>query len=49
MIRNFKVIIQLSASISEEQQQPIEIEVRKWDAHSITIDGINDQLEKLLK
>jgi hypothetical protein len=32
-----------------EEQQPIEIEVRKWDAHSFTIEGINDQLEKLLK
>ena len=32
-----------------EEQQPIEIEVRKWDAHSFTIEGVNDQLEKLLK
>jgi hypothetical protein len=32
-----------------EEQQPLEIEVRKWDAHSFTIEGVNDQLEKLLK
>jgi len=32
-----------------EQQQPLEIEVRKWDAHSFTIEGVNDQLEQLLK
>jgi hypothetical protein len=31
------------------EEQPLEIEVRKWDAHSFTIEGINDQLEKLLK
>ena len=35
--------------MSEEQQQPLEIEVRKWDAHSFTIEGVNNQLEKLLK
>ena len=33
----------------EEHQQPLEIEVRRWDAHSFIIEGINDQLEKLLK
>jgi hypothetical protein len=32
-----------------EEQQPLEIEVRKWDAHSFTIEGVNDQLERLLK
>jgi hypothetical protein len=32
-----------------EEQQPLEIEVRKWDAHSFTIAGVNVQLEKLLK
>ena len=32
-----------------EEHQPIEIEVRKWDAHSFTIEGVNNQLEKLLK
>ena len=32
-----------------EEQQPLEIEVRKWDAHSFTIEGVNNQLEKLLK
>jgi hypothetical protein len=32
-----------------DKQQPLEIEVRKWDAHSFTIEGVNDQLEKLLK
>jgi hypothetical protein len=31
------------------ERQPLEIEVRKWDAHSFTIEGVNDQLEKLLK
>jgi hypothetical protein len=32
-----------------EERQPLEIEVRKWDAHSFTIEGVNDQLEQLLK
>ncbi len=32
-----------------EEQQPVEIEVQKWDAHTFTIEGVNDQLEKLLK
>jgi hypothetical protein len=32
-----------------EEQQPLEIEVRKWDAHSFTIEGVNNQLEQLLK
>jgi hypothetical protein len=32
-----------------EEQRPLEIEVLKWDAHSFTIEGVNDQLEKLLK
>ena len=27
----------------------IEVKVRKWDSHSFTVKGINDQLEKLLK
>ena len=31
------------------EERPLEIEVRKWDAHSFTIEGINDELEKLLK
>ena len=31
------------------EERPLEIEVRKWDAHSFTIEGVNDQLEKLLK
>jgi hypothetical protein len=31
------------------ERQPLEIEVRKWDAHSFTIEGVNDQLENLLK
>ena len=31
------------------ERQPLEIEVRKWDAHSFTIEGVNNQLEKLLK
>jgi hypothetical protein len=32
-----------------EERQPLEIEVRKWDARSFTIEGVNDQLEQLLK
>ena len=32
-----------------EEQQPLEIEVLKWDAHSFTIEGVNDQLERLLR
>jgi hypothetical protein len=40
--------IQFYKTMSEEQQ-PLEIEVRKWDAHSFTIEGVNNQLEKLLK
>jgi hypothetical protein len=32
--------------MSDEQEQPLEIEVLKWDAHSFTIDGVNEQLEK---
>lgn len=32
-----------------DEQPPLEIEVLKWDAHSFTIEGTNDQLEKLLK
>ena len=35
--------------MSEEKQPPLEIEVRKWDAHSFTIEGVNDLLEKILK
>ena len=35
--------------MSGEEQQPLEIEVRKWDAHSFTIEGINDQLERLFR
>jgi hypothetical protein len=40
--------IQFFKTMSNERQ-PLEIEVRKWDAHSFTIEGVNDQLEKLLK
>jgi hypothetical protein len=35
--------------MSKEKQPPLEIEVRKWDAHSFTIEGVNDLLEKILK
>jgi hypothetical protein len=31
------------------EDKPVEIEVRKWDAHSFTIEGVNDLLEKILK
>jgi hypothetical protein len=40
--------IQFFKTMSNERQ-PLEIEVRKWDAHSFTIEGVNNQLEKLLK
>jgi hypothetical protein len=32
-----------------EERQPLEIEVLKWDAHSFTIGGVNDQLERLVR
>ena len=32
-----------------EERQPLEIEVLKWDAHSFTIEGVNDQLERLVR
>jgi hypothetical protein len=32
-----------------EEQQPLEIEVLKWDAHSFTIEDVNDQLERLVR
>jgi hypothetical protein len=35
--------------MSKEQEPPLEIEVLKWDAHSFTIEGVNERLEKLLK
>ena len=38
-----------SLQTMSEERQPLEIEVRKWDAHSFTIEGVNDQLEQLLK
>jgi hypothetical protein len=31
------------------EDKPVEVEVRKWDAHSFTVERVNDQLEKLLK
>jgi hypothetical protein len=31
------------------EEPPLEIEVLKWDAHSFTVEGVNDHLEKLLK
>jgi hypothetical protein len=31
------------------EDKPVEFEVRKWDGHSFTIKGVNEQLEKLLK
>ncbi|MDQ3847915.1 MAG: hypothetical protein M3261_03050 [Thermoproteota archaeon] len=33
----------------EQQEPPLEIEVLKWDAHSFTIEGVNEHLEKILK
>ena len=30
-------------------QITLEIEVLKWDAHSFTIEGVNDQLERLVR
>ena len=35
--------------MSKEQEPPLEIEVLKWGAHSFTIEGTNEHLEKLLK
>jgi hypothetical protein len=35
--------------MNEEQEPPLEIEVLKWDAHSFTIEGVNEHLEMLLK
>jgi hypothetical protein len=32
-----------------EDNKPVEVEVRMWDGHSLTVEGVNDQLEKLLK
>jgi hypothetical protein len=31
------------------EDKPVEVEVRKWDGHSFTVEGVNGQLEKLLK
>ena len=31
------------------EDKPVEVEVRDWDGHSFTVEGVNDQLEKLLK
>ncbi len=30
-------------------KETVEVEVRNWDGHSFTLEGTNDQLEKLLK
>jgi hypothetical protein len=35
-------------TMSDELPPSLEIEVRKWDAHSFTIEDVNEQLEKLL-
>jgi hypothetical protein len=40
-----RVQTQFPKTMSEEQQ-PLEIGVRKMDSHSFTIEGTNDQLEK---
>jgi len=32
----------ITPKIMSEEQQPLEIEVRKWDARSFTIEGVND-------
>ena len=31
------------------EDKPVEFEVSKWDGHSFIIEGVNDQLEKILK
>ena len=31
------------------EDKPVEVEVRNWDGHSFTVEGVNDQLEKLHK
>src|SRR5919112_101751 len=35
--------------MSEDNNKPIEVEVGNWDGHSFTVEGVNDQLEKLHK
>ena len=35
--------------MSEDNNKPVEVEVRNWDGHSFTVEGVDDQLEKLLK
>ena len=32
-----------------EENKPVEVEVRNWDGHSFTVEGVNDQLEQLLQ
>ncbi len=32
-----------------ENNKQVEVEVRNWDGHSFTVEGVNDQLEKLFK
>jgi hypothetical protein len=39
----------LPKTMSEDNNKPIEVEVRNWDGHSFTVEGVNDQLEKLHK
>ena len=31
------------------EDRHVEVEVRNWDGHSFTVEGVNHQLEKLLK
>jgi len=31
------------------EDKPVEVEVRNWDGHSFTVEGVNYQLEKFLK
>jgi hypothetical protein len=36
-------------TMSEDNNNPVEVEVQNWDGHSFTVEGVNDQLEKLHK
>jgi hypothetical protein len=36
-------------TMSEDNNNPVEVEVQNWDGHSFTVEGVNNQLEKLLK
>jgi argininosuccinate synthase len=50
----FKIVTRTHAyttpkTMNEDNNKPVEVEVRNWDGHSFTVEGENHQLEKLLK